>query len=82
MYHNSLPYSHSLTFSLLSFPFSPFSSLFTPIHALAGGENYKKHKLYASFLQMCCDANNVLRRKSSLWITLFVLMQVRPCDRL
>jgi phosphatidylinositol-4,5-bisphosphate 3-kinase len=53
---------------------SPF--VFTPEMAyVMGGDDYAKHKLYLSFVDMCCAANNVLRKNASLWIALFVLMQ-------
>ena len=50
--------------------------VFTPEMAyVMGGDDYVKSKLYQNFVDMCCLANNILRKNSSLWISMFVLVR-------
>lgn len=39
-----------------------------------GGSYYVDHDDYKKFVTMCCTANNILRKNSALWISMFVLV--------
>ena len=52
---------------------SPF--VFTPEMAyVIAGDNTQSSKTYNEFLELCCKAYNVLRKNSTLFINLFILM--------
>ena len=42
---------------------------------MIGGVNYEKSQRFAAFVDLCGGAYNALRKNSSLFITMFILMQ-------